>query len=103
MQPFRQERTCPACSQVGPPSTIAGVEGLHKEKLRVAHRECKTKLVFRQECTEQTTAQAEKIAMCPADKLAAMCLAQSQCMFPDPMFSSDLAFETLLVLFLGVI
>ena len=104
MQPSRQERTSPACS----PDRSAIHQGgrcrrLHTEELRVAQRECKTKLVFRQECTEQTTAQAEEIAMCPANKLSVLCLEPSQCRFPDPMSSSDLAVETGLVHFVGVI
>ena len=72
----------PRVHQVGPPSTrVAAVAGLHKEELHVAQRDCKTKLVFRQECTEQNTAQAEETAMCPANKLSAVCLAPSQCRF----------------------
>ena len=94
----------PRVLQIGPPSTrVAGVAGLLSEELRVAQRECKTKLVFRQECMEQNTAQAEEIAMCPANKLSVVCLEPSQCRFPDPMSSSDLAVETELVHFVGVI
>ena len=82
MQPFRQERRSLG-SSAGRSAIhqVAGVAGLHTEELRVAHRECKTKLVFRQECTEQNTAQTEEIAMCPANNFSAVCLAPSQCRF----------------------
>ena len=101
--PSDKSAQVPRVHQVGPPSTrVAAVAGL-QEELRVARRECKTKLVFRHECAEQTTAQAEKIAMCPPNKLSAVCLAPSQGRFRDPMSSSDMAVETGLVLFVGVI